>query len=226
MELQLFESNNGDCPYLDNREWCSFMFKADTLDSGLYESLIDSGFRRSGQFFYKNNCKNCNECISIRILVKNFKMSRSQSRVWKKNQDMAVSLQQIAFDQDSYELYYRYSLWKHGIRPTEEGYHDFLVRSAVDTQMMKYYHGSVFAGVGWIDVLPQSLSSVYFAFNPDYHKRSLGVFSLLKEIELARLLNKSILHMGFWVRDCPTMMYKKKYKPNQLLINGKWSIEH
>ncbi|MCP4751436.1 MAG: arginyltransferase [Proteobacteria bacterium] len=222
MELQLFESNNGDCPYLDNHQWFSHMFRAESFDNKLYESLLNYGFRRSGYYFYRNNCPKCNECISIRILAKPFKMSRSQKRVWKKNQDIVISQQPVAFDEESYRLYRKYSLWKHGTDTTVEGYRDFLVNSAVDTVMMKYYDRRRLVGIGWLDILPRSVSSVYFAFDPDFGKRSLGVFSALKEIELARILKKPILHMGFWVRDCASMVYKSQYKPYQLLIDGRW----
>ena len=223
MELQLFEANNGDCPYLDTRQWLSYIFKTAALDGSIYESLIDHGFRRSGLLFYKNNCQNCSECISLRVLVKAFKPSKSQRKVWNKNQDITVTRQPVSFDQESYELYAKYSVWKHGSRATEANYEDFLVKSAVETMMMKYYLDSRLAGIGWVDVLPRSLSSVYYAFHPEFAKRSLGVYSVLKEIELAKSLNKNILHLGFWVDNCSSMDYKQHYQPYELLINGRWT---
>ena len=218
----MFEANNGDCPYLDNRKWLSHIFKTAALDASIYESLIDYGFRRSGQLFYKNNCPNCSECISLRVLVNAFKPSRSQKRVWKKNQNITVTTQPVSFDQESFELYARYSQWKHGSPATEASYQDFLVKSAIDTMMMKYYLDQRLAGIGWVDILPRSLSSVYYAFHPDFAKRSLGVYSILKEIELAKLLDKPILHLGFWVNNCSSMDYKQHYQPFELLINGRW----
>lgn len=88
--------------------------------------------------------------------------------------------------------------------------------------MLRYYLESTLVGVGWLDVLPNSLSSVYFAFDPAYQKRRLGVFSVLKEIELAKKLHKPFLHMGFWVCDCKSMKYKDEYRPYELLVGGKW----
>ena len=223
MELQLYEANNGDCPYLENRKWHSHLFKTNNLDTSIYESLIDYGFRRSGTLFYRNNCPDCQECVSLRVLVNAFKPSRSQKRVWKKNNDITVTRHPVEFDQETYALYARYSLWKHDSRTTETSFDDFLIKSAVDTIMMKYHLGSELAGVGWVDILPHSVSSVYYAFHPDFSKRSLGVFSVMKEIELARLLNKPLLHMGFWVNNCSSMDYKQHYRPYELLINSRWT---
>ncbi len=222
MEIQVFESSNGDCPYLDNLEWVSYMFRVDTLQSGVYERLIDSGFRRSGHFFYKNNCPNCTECISIRIRVREFKMSRSQKRIWKKNKDLRIVQHPVEFETEGFELYRRYCQWKHQSETSEDNYRDFLIATAVNTIMMRFYDGRILAGIGWIDHLDESLSSVYFAFSPDYAKRSLGVFSALKEIELAQEMKKTYLHMGFWVRDCQAMAYKAQYRPHQILVDGCW----
>lgn len=222
MEVQVFEASNGDCPYLANLEWVSYMFRVDTIKNGVYEKLIDNGFRRSGHFFYKNKCPNCQACISIRIAVESFEMSRSQKRIWKKNQDLRIVQHPVEFEAEGYNLYRRYCSWKHQSETSEENYRDFLVASAVDTIMMRYYDGDTLAGIGWLDLLDHSLSSVYFAFSPDYARRSLGVFSALKEIELSRQMNKQHLHMGFWVQNCQAMAYKTQFRPHQFLKNGVW----
>ena len=222
MEIELFESNNGRCPYLNQREWLSYTFRANHLDGKVYESLIDQGFRRSGLYFYKNNCSECEECRSIRIIVNEFKMSKSQRRTWNKNQDLTLESHPVKFDRDSFDLYSRYTMIRHNGESSERGYREFLIRSAVETIMVRYSLGERLVGVSWLDVLPHSLSSVYFAFDTEFEKRRLGVFSALKEIEMARSMDKSYLHMGFWVKDCLAMSYKNQYKPYQLLVKNHW----
>lgn len=222
MELEIFEAHNGNCPYLAGRQWYSYTFKAEKLDSMIYESLLAHGFRRSGQFFYKNNCPACSECVAIRVLVQEFKMSRSQKRTWNKNKDLAVVWHPVEYDDESFDLYYRYSVQKHGTETSKKNYWDFLVNSAVETIMMRYYLGEKLVGVGWLDVLPRSLSSVYFAYDPDYSNRRLGIYSIMKEIELSKMMNRSFLHLGFWVKDCGTMNYKQQFQPHELLIDDIW----
>lgn len=223
MEIQLFVADNGKCPYLDNLQWISQMFKAEILKGSVYESLLDLGFRRSGTYFYKNNCPGCHECVPIRLEVDSFKMTTSQKRAWRKNQDITITQKPVRFNPEDFDLYQQYCQWKHASETaTEESYINFLIHSAVETIMVRYYHQSTLVGIGWLDVLPKSLSSVYFAFHPEYRKRSLGVFSVLKEIEMARSMQKPLLHMGFWVNNCSVMSYKKNYRPYQLLIDKEW----
>ena len=222
MELELFEANNGNCPYLENRQWHSYTFRADKLENRVYESLIAMGFRRSGNYFYKNNCPSCEECVSIRLRVDQFLPSKSQKRVWKKNQDLKVSWHAAEFDEEGFLLYQRYSQTKHQTQTSEKTYRDFLINTAVHTIMMRYSLGSKLIAIGWVDLLHNSLSSVYFAYEAEFSKRSLGVFSVLKEVELAEQLNKTFLHLGFWVKNCQTMSYKQQYQPHELLLNGVW----
>jgi arginyl-tRNA--protein-N-Asp/Glu arginylyltransferase len=94
--------------------------------------------------------------------------------------------------------------------------------SPVPTDIMRYYVDGRLAGLGWIDILPHSLSSVYFSFTPTYSSRSLGTFSILKQIELCHDLGKDWLQLGFWVQACQNMTYKSRFKPCQILVDGVW----
>lgn len=47
---------------------------------------------------------------------------------------------------------------------------------------MKYYLDDELIAVGVVDLLPESVSSVYFFYDPAYKKYSLGVYGVLSEI--------------------------------------------
>lgn len=214
--------SQGPCPYLRDRESVVYAFFVKKVKSAVYERIISSGFRRNGFYFYQNLCPNCGRCIPLRVDVQEFRPSGSQRRVLKKNSDISVIRQPAAFDPDGFLLYKKYCARRHENSETKEDYTRFLIESPLHTEMMRYYAGSRLLGIGWIDLLPESLSSVYFAFDPDFSSRSLGVFSLLKELELCRELKKKWLHLGFWIEDNRKMSYKKQYKPCQILTKGIW----
>ena len=44
---------------------------------------------------------------------------------------------------------------------------------------MKYYLNNKLIAVGVVDILPEVLSSVYFFYDPDYKKYSIGNFGSL-----------------------------------------------
>jgi arginine-tRNA-protein transferase len=51
---------------------------------------------------------------------------------------------------------------------------------------MKYYLANQLIAVGVIDVLPMSISSVYFFHEPKFRKYSLGIYGVVKEIEFMK----------------------------------------
>ncbi|MBF0102739.1 MAG: arginyltransferase [Desulfobacterales bacterium] len=221
LSIQL-NTHTHECVYLSEQNRTDVYFSAETFSSEHYEKIINQGFRRSGKIFYKNVCKECSECIPIRIEVDRFRLSKSQKRALKKNQDIRIVTEPVSYQKNDFVLYKKYCQSKHSRIEIKYDYIGFLIDTPIPTEMMRYYYKDMLIGIGWIDILPNSLSSVYFAFDPEYSDRSLGVFSVLKEIELCKTRNKKWLQLGFWIESCPKMSYKNQYKPHELLINGKW----
>ncbi|XP_076375230.1 arginyltransferase 1 isoform X2 [Megalopta genalis] len=86
----------------------------------------------------------------------------------------------------------------------------------------QYWLDNELIAVGVIDILPHSVSSVYFFYDPAYSFLSLGTFSSLREVYLTRQLNKwakdlQYYYMGFYIHSCPKMRYKARMKPSKLL---------
>ena len=87
---------------------------------------------------------------------------------------------------------------------------------------MRYWDEENLIAAAWIDMLPHSISSVYCAYDPVYAQRSLGILSILRQIELCLELQKPWLYLGFYVQESPRMRYKKNFHPCQTLINREW----
>ena len=224
MEIPVYRHDYGACPYLPDRNWVTQFFQTSDMPEALYESLLNVGWRRSSNIFYLNDCENCKECIPIRVDADNFKASKSQRKCLNKNADIRIEREPATFRQQDFELFKKYDeSWhdsKHNV--DEESYRQMNVESPLCTEVMRYFIADELVGLSWIDVLPNAISSVYFSFDPDFSERSLGVFSMLKEIELCRDLGKRWLQVGFYIKGCKKMNYKSKYKPYQLLIDNEW----
>lgn len=94
---------------------------------------------------------------------------------------------------------------------------------------MKYYLENRLIAVGVVDILPNSLSSVYFFYDPDYRKFSLGVYGALKEIEYIKKMKEKYTnfknyYLGYYIQDSQKMLYKGEYKISELLcpITKNW----
>ncbi|CCF58918.1 hypothetical protein KAFR_0F03220 [Kazachstania africana CBS 2517] len=73
-----------------------------------------------------------------------------------------------------------------------------------------YYEGKLIA-LAILDFLPSGVSSVYFIYDPEFKKLSLGKLSALKELTLVHKLSRPFYYLGYYIDDCPKMNYKSQY---------------
>lgn len=215
------------CGYFPERLADSEYFAAARLSGREYEELMSKGWRRSGRIVYRPRCPDCRLCLPIRVDVRAFALRPSHRRCRKRNRDIDLSLSPALDDPEAIELYARYQAGRHGssepIDPDDTK--SFLADSCVEGLLSLYRLEGRLVGAGWLDLVADGLSSVYFAFDPAESKRSLGVYSLLAEIDLARRLGLRWLYMGFLVPGSPTMDYKRRYRPMELLVDGEWRAD-
>jgi arginine-tRNA-protein transferase len=72
------------------------------------------------------------------------------------------------------------------------------------------------------DQLTQGLSAIYTFFEPSEPKRSLGVLSVIKQIDLCQERDLPFLYLGYWIKDSIKMSYKTNYRPTELFVNDTW----
>ncbi len=226
VNVRMVVSPEHDCSYFPDRQAISRAFWASAMEGEIYHRFMDAGFRRSGKVIYQPICTACRRCIPIRVSIARFMPNKSQRRCWRKNQDLKVSLDAPTPTEEKYELYNRYRRHWHQSSETHDwnAFTSFLYDSPVETLEFCYRDASgQLLGVGICDVCPQSLSTVYFYFDPQARQRGLGTFSALWEIDWGRRAGIPYYYLGYWVRGCGAMEYKATFRPCELLgTDGVW----
>lgn len=74
-----------------------------------------------------------------------------------------------------------------------------------------YYLDGKLIAISVLDFLPCGLSSVYFIWDPDYARLSLGTLLALREILMCKLLGLGDYYLGYYIADCPKMKYKDQF---------------
>ncbi|NWG86521.1 MAG: arginyltransferase [Hydrogenophilaceae bacterium] len=225
--LQLYLTAPYPCSYLPGREARSQVATPYSLiDTTVYSELVRAGFRRSGLFVYRPRCSACRACMPARVSVAEFAPNRSQRRCAARNQDLAFELKPLSFEEEHYRLYRRYQQWRHpggGMDEDDrEQYRNFLLKSQIDSALAEFRLNGEVVMVCLVDRLLDGLSAVYTFYAPELAKRSLGVYGVLAQIELARKLGLSYLYLGYWIEQSPKMAYKTQYRPIELLQQGQW----
>ncbi len=226
-KIHLYPTPPHECTYLGDRLATTVFLDPNLPElTAVYDRLSLYGFRRSGHHIYRHDCKNCKECLSVRIPVQEFVHRRSQRRVWRKNEDLTVSLVSPVFKSEHFDLYCRYQNSRHeggGMdNPTPKSYIEFLSSNWSRTGFYEFRLDEQLLAIAVVDRVKTGLSAVYTFFDPDYSARSLGAYAILWEIEEAKLMNLDNLYLGFWIKDCQKMSYKMQYQPLEYYSQGKW----
>lgn len=226
--LRFFATPEHDCSYLEQRRARTlFVDPQAYIDDGTYAQLADMGFRRSGSHIYRPHCSGCSACISVRVPAYEFRMSKSQKRIWNKNRDLSVETIDPENNQEIFALYERYITERHSdgdmYPPSPEQFSSFLVDSVQRScfHTMRNSQGKLI-GVAVADILQQGAAAVYTFFDPDEDARSLGTFAVLWQLMLLKQHGGGYLYLGYWVKACRKMNYKSRFFPLEQLEQGHW----
>ena len=197
----------------------------------LHHSLALIGFRRSQDIVYRPACEDCHECKSVRVPVILHNQSKSQKRIYNKNNDIIFEIKPNIATDEQYDLLYKYIDKRHitggmaGISFSE--YKDMVESSPISTVIIEYrLPNGTLIGAALTDQMKNSLSMVYsfFDISPEMNKRSLGVFIVLNHIRIAETRGLDYVYLGYFVKDSPKMNYKSNFKPLEILNSNGWKL--
>ena len=217
------------CPYLaDRMERKLFTSLQGESAQQLNDGLSRQGFRRSQNVLYRPSCADCAACLSARIITADFKPSKSQKRVLKRNQRLERRVSSPWATEDQYELFRRYLDSRH----SDGGMADMDVfefaamieETPIRSRVIEYVDQDTkqLVAVCLTDVLKDGISMVYSFFDPDYEKHSLGTYIILDHIEIARSSDLPYVYLGYWVPGSPKMGYKANFAALEIFKQNEW----
>jgi len=235
---QFYLTAPSPCPYLPGQEERKvFTHLVGEKAAELNDLLTHGGFRRSQSIAYRPACETCRACISVRVIVNEFKPSRSMRRVMQRNSDLIGDLRSAVPTSEQYSVFRSYLDLRHrdgGMADmTVLDYAMMVEDSHVETRIVEYRRrgpdsaingrgaGELLA-VALSDVLSDGLSMVYSYFEADQQDRSLGTFMILDHIARARQMGLPYVYLGYWVRGSRKMDYKGRFLPQQRLSGDGW----
>lgn len=147
----------------------------------------------------------------------------------------SVTLESIDFTEEKYQVYANYQRVVHhedGDDISRDSFKRFLCTSPLKQKTKTMPDGSVqelgsfhqcyrldgkLVAIGVIDLLPHSVSAVYFLYHESIHRWSPGKLGALREIALASEGGYDWWYPGYYIHTCPKMKYKIDYSPQYIL---------
>jgi leucyl-tRNA---protein transferase len=199
------------CGYLPGERWrLEYELVADATAAEYLQRML-RGWRRFGATFFRpdrsqRRCRKANEGV-VRLQIGVPSVTRAKLRL--------------------YDLYHAHQAeakgWPQHPAKDAASYAASFADNPFPTQEWCYYVGDRLVGVGYVDDLPGALSAIYFFYDPDERHRSLGTWNVLQLLEQARARRLAYVYLGYYVAGCPSMAYKTRFVPNQLLAeDGHW----
>ncbi len=204
------------CPYLPNKIFIQKYFFHNNLNKYELKYLLELGWRKFGFYFFKPECPDCIECTPVRVLTNNYSPTKSQKRVLRKNSETRICIMPNSFTEERYQIFKKHSEIRFNQKTKRKNFEDNFCKSAVPSFLMEYRIEGKLFGTGYIDSSSTGLSSVYFAFDPDYSHLSPGILSSIIEIHTAKMLNKKYYYLGYYIKNNKTMEYKSKFTPYEI----------
>jgi leucyl-tRNA---protein transferase len=226
--LFTFLTPAGPCGYLPDREWQLRYDVAGELTPVEYQGRMQGGWRRFGFALFRPECPACTACRSLRVDVAAFRPDRSQKRAVAANADVRIEVGEPAVTDEKLKLYDRFHRFQAGHkgwpghrREDAASYAESFTENP--TEEWRYYVADRLAAVGYVDVLPDGLSAIYFYYDPADRDRSLGTFNVQRVIAAARARRVPHVYLGYYVEGCRSLEYKARFRPNQVRAgNGEW----
>jgi leucyl-tRNA---protein transferase len=226
------------CPYLPGRlERKLFTHLTTDKSPALVDKLLKGGFRRSQNIAYMPYCEGCHACISVRVVVDEFKPSRTLRRVIEKNHDLIIQRVAPIPTSEQYNLFRTYIDTRHGDGGMSDmsvlDYAMMVEDSVVSTFLTEYRakpenplesrpEDAPLLAVSLCDRLSDGISMVYSFYDSDEDARSLGTLMILEHIEYARRLGLPYLYLGYWIDGSRKMSYKTRFRPQEQLGPNGW----
>lgn len=199
-------------PYI-NEEFFSSQISPEQTDL-----LLSKGWRHFGEYFYRYNLGfyeyEIRTVYALRINLAKFSFSKSQRRILKKNQDLQTVIRPIEITPEKEELFVRHKRrFKRGV---PDSIYNFLSSepAVIPCEALEcaVFDEEKLLAVSFFDVGKEAISSVYGMFTPEETSRSLGILTMLLEINFALRNRKKFYYHGYAYEGTSFYDYKKRFR--------------
>jgi leucyl-tRNA---protein transferase len=188
----------------------------DPIDNSFLDELLAKGYRHFGERFFRYKeayheevCK----VLPLRIRLDRFKLKKDQKKIKKKNIDTIVQISPASITEEKIHLFNTHKMrFKEGIPSSLYTFlsEDPAINPCKNVNIEVFLENKLIA-VSYLDLGRNSCSSVYGFFDLNHSNRSLGIYTMLCEIEFAISNNYTYYYSGYAYDVKSFYDYKKRF---------------
>jgi arginyl-tRNA--protein-N-Asp/Glu arginylyltransferase len=206
---------DGDAPFINEQ------FFAERVTPAQLDLLLAQGWRHFGSQFFRYSYGfyelDVRLVIPLRIRIADFSLSKSQRRTLRQNTDLTPIVRPINVTSDAEYLFHVHKRrFKSGV---PDSLYDFLSRHPASepcgANEIAVYESDKLIAASYFDVGTTANSGIYAMFDPQYASRRLGIYTLLREIEIASESGKEFYYLGYAYEGSSFYDYKKQFRGSE-----------
>ena len=199
--------------------WINDVFTLDRATPEQMDALWAAGWRHFGSEFFRysitvSETGTLDQIIPLRIRLSDFSLTKSQRRVWNRNEDVRWEIRPAGIDPEIERLFELHV--KRFRTNVPESIQVFLggdlSRGPCECLQFRAMIGDRLMAVSFLDLGAASVSSVYAVFDPEFSRRSPGILTMLKEIRWAAEHGMDFHLPGYGTRSPGAYEYKKQFR--------------
>ncbi|MEP6705635.1 MAG: GNAT family N-acetyltransferase, partial [Acidobacteriota bacterium] len=191
---------------------------ADRITPQQLDHLLAAGWRHFGTHFFRYNLgvyeSDIRRVIPLRVRLARYSPSKSQRRVLRQNEDVSTVIRPLEITDEAEALFEKH---KHRFRAgVPDSIDDFVSRHSelmpCEALQLDVRIGERLIAASYFDVGHRSVSAIYGMFDPEFSARSLGNYTMLKEIDFAVENKKEFYYQGYSYEGESFYDYKKRFR--------------
>ncbi len=207
-------------------------FECHSVPPEMMDRLWEAGWRHFGESFFRYSLNVNDDGVQtitpLRVDLEKFTLSKSQRRVLTKNADLRCEFTPARLSDEARAMFQR-----HKLRFTENVPDDLDTFLSSDPAAIpcpcvecRVHLGDDLIALSYLDLGEGSTSAVYGMFEPAYSRRSLGIYTLLREIEFTQSRGCRYYYPGYATREPSAYDYKKQLRGLEMLDweSGLWDV--
>lgn len=205
-------------------------FFADRVRPDQMDILWSRGWRHFGTHFFRYNLGflgfDMRDVLPLRIRLAEFSFTKSQRRVMRRNADLDVEIGPAVIDEKTEQLFHIHKTrFRENVPNSIFDFISPVDESPCETMHVRVTNAGKLIAQSFFDLGQTSASGIYGMFDPEYSRRSLGVFTMLKEIEYAIVAGMKFYYQGYCYEGESFYDYKKRFRASEVFDwNGKWNL--
>lgn len=188
------------------------------------DEFLAKGWYRMNNYLFTIHCMFFENMVSsvlwLRLPLRLFKKSKSLRQIYNRvHSNFRVEIRKATYSKSQEVLYKKYVI---DLKERSGSFASY-VGNRFDTYEVNVYDGDLLIAFSYFDLGKNSIASIIGVFHPHYQKYSLGIFTMLAEVEYGIQNGFDYYYPGYVVLKNPIFDYKLRIKPMEFYQPSKQS---